>query len=72
MTDRDLDRLLMEASRHLSNAVRALQDAGERELCDRAFVLANDIVKARQPKRESIGATVLDTLFVFERQRNHA
>lgn len=48
MTDRELDRLLMEASSHVAHAMRALQDAREGHLLERALVLANEIVLARR------------------------
>jgi hypothetical protein len=51
MTDHDRDRLLMEANGHLARAIRALQDAAAGELRDRAFVLSNDVVRARQIAR---------------------
>lgn len=57
MNEQERDRLLMEAGAHLAKAIAALEaarrpgldfDAVTFALRDRAFALANDILKQRQ------------------------
>jgi len=52
MTDPDRDRALMTALSHLSKATQALQEAGAAELRDRAFVLANDVLRLRKSLKQ--------------------
>jgi len=58
MTDPDRDRALMTALSHLSKATQALQDANAEELRNRAFVLANDVLRFRKSLKQpsSVGA----------------
>lgn len=50
------ERLLMEAGGHLAKAIRALQDANEAALLDRALTLSNDVLRLRREQRQVAGA----------------
>jgi hypothetical protein len=51
----DTQQLLIDALSHLAKATAALQQARERELCDRAFDLTNDVLRVyAQEKRQAL------------------